>query len=441
MIIALSFVSLMILIGLLLRSKVKFLKKLLIPTSVIAGIIGFIILNINSFNIESNTLSNIVNVLFTLSFISIGLTSTQKNKDTKKEITKGSIGMGTIWCILYALTPFLSCLLLLFLNKNDAIYALLVQFGFDQGPGQAASFGALFEQYGYNDSIMIATTFAAIGFIVAFLGGSIIIRKGIKSGLVDKKIINEDILNGYYKKDSKKDTIGYETTYSGNLETLTFNFSVMGICYLIALFISKIFSYLPSFLGTTMSSMMFMNGLFAAYIVKFVMKKLNIDYLIDNKLQSKITGLLTDYVVATSFMSIRISIISKYLLLILFVSIITAIITYITCLYFGRRIGGKNDFERTLGIFGTCTGTVSSGIALVRIVDPNLSSTTPTELGMMNLVMMLSTPVYILILACVSKAINIYLLLIILFVLIIIYILLFKVFKCFNKPTYNWEEK
>lgn len=441
MIIALSFVSLMILIGLLLRSKVKNLKKLLIPTSVIAGIIGFIILNINSFNIESNTLSNIVNVLFTLSFISIGLTSTQKNKDTKKEITKGSIGMGIIWCILYAITPFLSCLLLLFLNKNDAIYALLVQFGFDQGPGQAASFGALFEQYGYNDSIMIATTFAAIGFIVAFLGGSIIIRKGIKSGLVDKKIINEDILNGYYKKDSKKDTIGYETTYSGNLETLTFNFSVMGICYLIALFISKIFSYLPSFLGTTMSSMMFMNGLFAAYIVKFVMKKLNIDYLIDNKLQSKITGLLTDYVVATSFMSIRISIISKYLLLILFVSIITAIITYITCLYFGRRIGGKNDFERTLGIFGTCTGTVSSGIALVRIVDPNLSSTTPTELGMMNLVMMLSTPVYILILACVSKAINIYLLLIILFVLIIIYILLLKVFKCFNKPTYNWEEK
>ncbi len=35
-----------------------------------------------------------------------------------------------------------------------------------------------------------------------------------------------------------------------------------------------------------------------------------------------------------------------------------------------------------------------SGIALVRIVDPEFKTSTAVELGLMNLVMLLSTPVY-----------------------------------------------
>ena len=64
------------------------------------------------------------------------------------------------------------------------------------------------------------------------------------------------------------------------------------------------------------------------------------------------------------------------------------LITLILCLYFGRRFGDDNDFERTLGLYGTSTGTVPSGIALVRIVDPALKTTTAVELGMMNYVML-----------------------------------------------------
>src|SRR5699024_8234648 len=43
--------------------------------------------------------------------------------------------------------------------------------------------------------------------------------------------------------------------------------------------------------------------------------------------------------------------------------------------------------ERTLGLFGTSTGQVTSGIALVRIVDPSLKTSTIVELGLMNIAM------------------------------------------------------
>ena len=74
---ALGIASIMLCIGMILRSKIKFLRKMLVPVSVIAGVIGFIFMNFilskTNINVTVTDYSNIVDVLFTLSFISIGL--------------------------------------------------------------------------------------------------------------------------------------------------------------------------------------------------------------------------------------------------------------------------------------------------------------------------------------------------------------------------------
>ena len=44
-------------------------------------------------------------------------------------------------------------------------------------------------------------------------------------------------------------------------------------------------------------------------------------------------------------------------------------------------------------MYGMCTGTTPTGIALTRIVDPKLKTPVATELGMTNIFMMLSTPI------------------------------------------------
>ncbi|MGM0404296.1 MAG: hypothetical protein ACQEQN_11305, partial [Thermodesulfobacteriota bacterium] len=41
--------------------------------------------------------------------------------------------------------------------------------------------------------------------------------------------------------------------------------------------------------------------------------------------------------------------------------------------------------ERTLAIYGVVTGTVSSGLLLLRIVDPELKSPAAREIGFMNI--------------------------------------------------------
>ena len=447
--IAFGLASVMLLAGTLLRAKIPIFRKMLVPASVIAGILGVIVMNVIpavglNIGTDFDMFTKIVNNLFTISFISITLTSTPKNEsNTAKNIFKGALGLGLVWCLLYALTPLIATGIVALVGKPfdmNSIYGMLIQFAFCQGAGQSASYGALFEQFGWENAATVAIAFSSIGIVVAFLVGVPATKLGISKGLAKHcGKIDDAIAKGYYKKSEQTDYMVKDTTCNSNIETLTFHFALIGVCYVLAVLIGKLFGLIPGFLGTSMEGMMFMNGMYAAYIVKWIMKKLHIDFLQENTLQSKITGWTSDYLVVCAFMAVSVNIISKWLVPILVVSVIITIITFIVCFYFGQRFGGENDFERTLGLYGTCTGTVPTGIALIRIADPNFKTSTSIELGACNLVMMASTPVYMIILALASGSMGMIPALGGLALCVVGYLVALKLTKTWKKKTFEWK--
>src|SRR5699024_5072753 len=261
----------------------------------------------------------------------------------------------------------------------DPVYGLLIPFAFAQGPGQAATYGTIMEQeYGLMNAASVGITFAAVGFLVFFLVGVPLARYGIKKGLaknVKKSEINGFVQKGYYEKDEKRESLGNETMFSGNMDTMTFHFSVIGLCFVMALGMARLVSLIPG-IGATFGGMLFIYGMLAGYIVKYMMKKLNIDYMIDNTFQTKITGWSTDYLIVASFMAVPFSVIGDWMIPIIIEVAVITLLSIAICIYFGQRFGGDNDFERTIGLYGTVTGTVPSGIALVRIIDPALRTST-----------------------------------------------------------------
>lgn len=447
--IAFGWASVMLCIGMVLRAKIPFFRNMLVPASVIAGLLGVVFMNVVpalgiQLGTDGDMFSNIVNNLFTVSFISISLTSTPKSEESNaKNVVKGALALGLIWCLLYALTPLIATGLVAIFGKSvemNPIYGMLIQFAFCQGPGQSAAYGAIFEQFGWPNSAMVAMTFASIGFVVAFFVGIPAAKAGIKKGLAKNcGKLDDTILKGYLTKEEQTEYMVKDTTVNSNIETLAFHFALIGVCYVVALGIGKILGKIPGFMGQSMSAMMFMNGMYAAYIVKALMKKLNLDFLQENVLQSKITGWTADYLVVCAFMAVSVNVISKWLLPIIVVSVVITVVTFVVCFYFGQRIGGSNDFERTLGIYGTCTGTVPSGIALVRIVDPNFRTTTSVELGACNLTMLASTPVYLIILAFASGTIQIGLSCGLLAVCVVVYLIALKLTRCWGKKTFSWK--
>ena len=437
-------------IGTFLRAKVPFLKNMLVPASVIAGLLGLCVMNVTSalgwnLGTDGNMYTDIVNHLFTISFISISLTGSNQQGQkgsAAKGILKGATGMGLVWCLLYALTPLLGMLFIGAVGGAfgmDAIYGSMIPFAFAQGPGQAASYGALYESYGWENAAMVGVTFAAIGFIVAFLVGIPAAKVGISRGIAKNGgKLDEITLRGYMRPEEQTGQMNKDTTCNSNIETLSFHFAVIGVCYVLAVVIAWLVSKLPV-LGNALSGMMFMNGMIAAYIVKFVMKKLKIDYLLNDTMQSKITGWTADYLVVCAFMAVSFAVIKAWLVPILLEALIVTAVTAGICFYFGRRLGGENDFERVLGLYGTATGTVPTGIALIRIVDPNFKTNTAVELGLTNLIMMASTPVVIVMMLFAEGQISYPVTLGVLAGCCVLYLVLLKVTKCWNKPSFNWK--
>ena len=451
--IAFGWLCIMLLIGVILRAKIKLFKNILMPACVIGGILGFILLNVGViWNVDFNMFNQMTTELFTLSFISLGLTglsSDSEDESVGKTVMKGGIGLACVWTLLWAITPLIGYAVVkimeVFTDMN-AVYGLLIPTAFCDGPGQAMIFGNMFESYGWENASQVGVMFAVTGFLYAFIVGVPLAKWGMKRGIAKHaKEIPEPVAKGIFKKEEQNESLGNATTYSGNIDTLALHIALLGLCYIGAAGLSKLAAFIPGTIGVTLSGFMFIWGLICAYIVRWIMGKLNLLQYTNDILQTRITGACTDLLVCSAFMAIQIQLISSWMIPILIVTAVSALVTFVVCVYLGSRMGSEHDFERTLAIYGCATGTTPTGIALVRIVDPNFETPASTELGAMNVVAMAtSAGVYIAIPAIaqiVASGVGSILLWVgVCIVTAIGCLVLMKIFRVWGKPTWRFRK-
>ncbi|MGN0976209.1 MAG: sodium/glutamate symporter [Gemmiger sp.] len=457
-----------LLLGMAIRGKSKFVQSMLIPASVMGGVIGFLCMNTFlpqlTDKVSFDGYTTIVNTLFTVSFISIGLTRPARQKQAAPEpgagaadkkgrpkkkkggpLYRGSMGMGLAWCILFSLQGGLGILIASLVGPlfgMGGIYGMLIPYGFCQGPGQAATNGTVYETvYGITNASQVAITFAVIGFISAFLVGVPIAKLGIKLGLTKSSSkLSDSVARGVYSKPEQRQSMGKVTTYAGSVETLAFHIALIGASYLVALVFSWLFRFIPA-IGSGLSATMYMNGLLGAYVVNAIVKKLGLDYLQDSTLQSKITGFCSDFLVVMAFMAVQLGAVGSWIIPIVIIAVVITAVTAVVSLFFSQHFGDANDFERFLGLFGTACGTTPSGLALVRIVDPSLSTTTGAELGMMNMPEMLCTFSFIVIMLIASGVVPVLLGALLLLAMVPVYLIIMKLTGCLNKRTWSLNAK
>ncbi|MCK5673766.1 MAG: sodium:glutamate symporter, partial [Spirochaetales bacterium] len=144
--------------------------------------------------------------------------------------------------------------------------------------------------------------------------------------------------------------------------------------------------YLLSFIGPTgeqlAATFWGLNFIFAAHIgliMKKILKITDTQHIMDNLTLNRITGFTVDLMVTSAIAAISLVMISKYWIPILSISIIGAIFTAYTTIWFASRIFRDHRFLRTLLVFGVSTGTLSTGLALLRVVDPDFETPVATD--------------------------------------------------------------
>lgn len=109
--------------------------------------------------------------------------------------------------------------------------------------------------------------------------------------------------------------------------------------------------------------------------------------MIDSKVKGHLSGLLADYAICATIAIMPIKAIMGYLLLILLVNICGLILVYFTTIKaYEFLLSDSCPFERGIFCYEMRTGVMMTGMALLKICDPNFETPTLEDLSVANII-------------------------------------------------------
>lgn len=389
-VLAFGSMAICLLVGAFLRGNIKFFQRFLIPSCLIGGLIGMIGANTGVIFGSQSIFEMFAYHFFIISYISVGLTHSgdkDKTPGRNKSILKGAWWMALMNSVSMSSQAIIGCLCVIVFGLLGvdlfATFGLFLPLGFTQGPGQALAFGKVWEGLGIQDAATIGLAFAASGFVFAFFVGVPLVNWGVKRKLtaLGKVELPESFFRGYYKDENEQEQAGKLTMHTANIDTLAFQMALVGLVYVISYFlISTVNRYLPEELAQMHWGFFFFFALFVAVFIRTLMRKLNILHLVDPGIQRRITGWSVDFLIISTIVSVKVAIVWKYIVPITVIVLLGGTTTTALLWYFGRRLDSLN-FERMVAQYGACTGTASSGLLLLRIIDPEFKTSVAFEEG------------------------------------------------------------
>lgn len=372
----LGLIFFLILVGKVIRVKVKFIQKLFIPPSLLAGLLGLTFgPNGLGYLPFSNNVGTYAAILIALVFGALPLSSP---KTSMKEVSNrvgpmwvyAQVGMLLQWGLAGLFGLFVMKLIWPALNDS---FGVMFSTGFYGGHGTAAAIGAAYETFGWDEARSLGMTTATVGVISAIIGGLIMIKWAARHKetkfIQDFSDLPSELRSGLLPAD-KQDSMGKATTSSISIESLTLHMGLIFVVALVGYLISIwVKSYYPK-LELPVFSCAFVIGI----ILKKVSDKVGVSEYICPQTTQRLSSFFTDLLVACGVASIKLGVVVKYAVPLVVLLAVGILITWFIAFYFGKHLSKNYWFERSIFAWGWWSGTMAMGIALLRIVDPKLSS-------------------------------------------------------------------
>lgn len=366
----------LLLIGKLIRAKVKLIQRLFIPPSMIAGVLGLAFgPNGLGWLPMSSSISVYPAVLIAMVFGALPLSAPSfKMKEVAGRVgpmwAYSQFGMLFQWAVMGIFG--LLVMKAIWPNLNDA-FGVMLPTGFYGGHGTAAAIGTAFDGLGWDEAGSLGMTTATIGVILAIVGGLVFIKMAAKnkqtSYITDFGDLPDELRSGLLPEE-KRDPLGTATTSPISIDSLTFHFALV----IVAAFGGYMFSRGVKMLAPELELPVFSCAFVVGLILKIIFNKTQVSKYIDGKTASSISSFSTDLLVAFGIASIKLSVVVKYAVPLAVLLAVGIIVTVFTVFYFGRHLFRKDWFEKSIFAWGWWTGTMAMGIALLRIVDPKMAS-------------------------------------------------------------------
>lgn len=377
------------LIAKLVKEKLGIFKSIIIPNSLLAGIIGLIcgpeVLGIIQFDI--NFYESLVFHFLGIGFIALTLADTSKKQRTNS--ANAGLFILSTYCFQAVIGMITVFLLIKFIKPDLFIgLGLMLPLAYGQGPGFATAIGSSWSEVlhlGYETQYGL--TLATVGFLVGGLVGVILLNYYNRK--YGDKINKLNTLKGVQVKNLKIKSISEINFYDMLTLEITLVAVAYFITYIIMINLDKGLSSMGE-IGSTIGSLVrgfnYLFGILVALAMKktfeFMSKRKNARTLelLDSYFMHNIASFSFSIMITTSVMAISIVAIKQYWELLLTISIVGAIGTLIFVTWLAARAFTENNRLYSLAMFGMLTGTASTGLALLRGLDPELQTDVAEDL-------------------------------------------------------------
>ena len=383
-----------VIIANILRRKIPFIRKSLLPSAVIGGMLILLLKLIPPVKafINEDFMEIVAYHCLGLGFISMTLKDSGKKQPGQgMTIFKtGATVVNTylIQVIVGMLITIPLSLLAVYKEKLFPGAGVLLAFGFGQGPGQALNNGVILQtEHPYFEGANFGLAIATCGFFVACLVGVVYLNIAKKKGKI--KNSGGDFIDE--TDENAKDIIPVSQSIDRLTMQIALVFAIYAISYLFLFGLEKLCAaatFLGNF-GKTISDLFygfnFLIGTVFAILAKQIIKLLKKSNAMkhtytDNYLLNRISGLVFDVMILAATAAIDFNKLEGLWLPLILVCAIGSVVSFIYLKFVCKRLYPTYEEEAFVSLFGMLTGTASTGTILLREIDPEFK--TPASYNM-----------------------------------------------------------
>lgn len=383
--------SILLVLGKVLRTLIPLLQRCYLPSSVIGGFIGLLIFQCFPGLIPADVVSAIgklpgfmINVVFATLFL--GVVTPPLGKVVRVAFPQLCFGQILAWgqyVIGFAAVGFL---LLPFFGVNEG-FGNLLEIGFQGGHGTVSGMAESFESFGWEDGIALGYTMATAGMLLAVILGIVLINWAARKGYIQniRRFEEQDKLQqkGIYGKEEQP-AAGVQTVYCDSIDSLAWHISLVGIAILAGFGLRYGLQELEAACSsdgvvTLMKGFpLFPFCMIGGLLMQKLAQRVRVHQLIDHGQMQRISGAALDFLVVSAMATIKVQVVLDNWVGLLVLIVLGTLLSLFMVVMVARRLFRESWFECAIAEFGQSLGVTATGLLLLRAADPE-SKTCATQ--------------------------------------------------------------
>lgn len=384
----LAIVFIAMLVGNVLRTQIPFLRRLYIPSAIIGGFLVLIIKQIPAVEalIDNATMEIVTYHCLGFGFAAMALKTAKSEKkvSTVKVVESGAIMAGGY--MIQAIVGLVISIAAFYIGGYFYAAGLILPMGFGQSTGSALSWGSNFEaNYGFAGGSTFGLAVAAIGFIVGSVVGVIYLNIATRKGLVKPRRAVAAEKDRVIIEDPN------EIPNSESIDKFSIQLCFVALTYTLAYGFMYLLSLVPiNAIGDLAWGLNFLWALVFAFLIKTVMSQLKKRgaikrYYTNDHLMDRISGMMFDVMICAGIIAIDMQDVYTNLWLLIVTCLIGTVVTFWYVRKATKNTYKNYEIESFLTNFGTLTGTLSTGMILLREIDPDFVTPASSNIVLQNI--------------------------------------------------------